>query len=91
MEWTFNVTGVNEAQSRVSYSVLQGPAQDDDVTVEVLRKRRWLSEPGTTSNKASQETSEADSQGLQGPLTVDTEADNSYQITVSFLFVVCLA
>ncbi|KAK3567476.1 hypothetical protein QTP86_019977, partial [Hemibagrus guttatus] len=63
----------------VSYSMLQRPAHDDDdVTVEVLRKRRSLSEPGMTSNKASQETSE--SQDLQGPLT-DSETDNNYQIT----------
>ncbi|KAM9501094.1 plexin domain-containing protein 2 isoform 1-T1 [Clarias gariepinus] len=62
-----------------SYSMLQSPAQDDDITVEVLRKRRWLSEPRMTSNKASQDTSEAESQDLPGPLT-DAEADNSSQI-----------
>ncbi|TSL34566.1 MAM and LDL-receptor class A domain-containing protein 1 [Bagarius yarrelli] len=63
-----------------SYSMLQGLAQDNEVTVEVLRKRRWLSEPGNNSNKASQETSQAQLQDLQGPLT-DSETDNSYQIT----------
>ncbi|XP_046707829.1 plexin domain-containing protein 2 isoform X2 [Silurus meridionalis] len=59
------------------YSMIQGPAHDDDITVEVLRKRRWLSEPRMTSNKASHEISE--SQDLPGSL-VDTEADNSSQI-----------
>lgn len=67
----------------VSYSVLQGSAKDDDITVEVLRKRRWLPESRMTSNKASQESSEAESQDLLGPLT-DAEADNSSQIAVSF-------
>lgn len=62
--------------------MLHGPAQDDDITVEVFRKRRWLSEPRMTSNKASQETSEVESQDSPGPLE-DAEADNSSQITVS--------
>lgn len=66
-----------------SYSTLQGPAHDDGITVEVLRKRRWVSEPRMTSNKASQEASEAEAQDLPGPMT-DAEADNSSQITVSF-------
>ncbi|XP_053537244.1 plexin domain-containing protein 2 isoform X2 [Ictalurus punctatus] len=60
--------------------MLHGPAQDDDITVEVFRKRRWLSEPRMTSNKASQETSEVESQDSPGPLE-DAEADNSSQIT----------
>ncbi|KAK1796941.1 hypothetical protein P4O66_008254 [Electrophorus voltai] len=62
----------------VSYTVLQGPLQDDDITVEVLRRRRWLlSEPRPmTSNKASQESSEAESEAA----LPDGDADNSSQI-----------
>ncbi|MCI4377630.1 hypothetical protein PGIGA_G00205610 [Pangasianodon gigas] len=76
----FQITRGELTTEGVSYSVLQGPGQDDDITVEVLRKRRWLSEPRMTSNKASQETSEAESQDLPGPLA-DADADNSSQIT----------
>ncbi|KAI4899925.1 hypothetical protein NFI96_010929 [Prochilodus magdalenae] len=63
--------------SGVSYSTLQGAAQADDVTVEVLRRRRWLlSEPRPmTNNRASQESAE----DLPGVLE-DSEADNSSQI-----------
>uniref|UniRef100_A0A4W4DUS1 PSI domain-containing protein n=2 Tax=Electrophorus electricus TaxID=8005 RepID=A0A4W4DUS1_ELEEL len=62
----------------VSYTVLQGPLQDDDITVEVLRRRRWLlSEPRPmTSNKASQESSEAESEAA----LPDGDTDNSSQI-----------
>ncbi|KAG7330009.1 hypothetical protein KOW79_006231 [Hemibagrus wyckioides] len=76
----FQITRGELTTEGVSYSMFQRPAHDDDVTVEVVRKRRSLSEPRMTSNKASQETSEAESQDLQGPLT-DSEADNNYQIT----------
>ncbi|XP_034159837.2 plexin domain-containing protein 2 isoform X2 [Pangasianodon hypophthalmus] len=76
----FQITRGELTTEGVSYSVLQGPGQDNDITVEVLRKRRWLSEPRMTSNKASQETSEAESQDVPGPLA-DTDADNSSQIT----------
>uniref|UniRef100_A0A8B9LS09 Plexin domain containing 2 n=1 Tax=Astyanax mexicanus TaxID=7994 RepID=A0A8B9LS09_ASTMX len=64
--------------SGVSYSTLQGSlAQAEDVTVEVLRRRRWLlSEPRPmTNNRASLESVE----DLPG-LLEDSEADNSSQI-----------
>ncbi|XP_072544156.1 plexin domain-containing protein 2 isoform X1 [Salminus brasiliensis] len=67
-----------ETHHGVSYSTLQGRlAQADDVTVEVLRRRRWLlSEPRPmTNNRASQESAE----DLRGMLE-DSEADNSSQI-----------
>ncbi|XP_053484217.1 plexin domain-containing protein 2 [Ictalurus furcatus] len=76
----FQITRGELTTQGVSYSMLHGPAQDDDITVEVFRKRRWLSEPRMTSNKASQETSEVESQDSPGPLE-DAEADNSSQIT----------
>ncbi|KAF4089713.1 hypothetical protein AMELA_G00069810 [Ameiurus melas] len=75
----FQITRGELTTEGVSYSTLHGPTQDDDVTVEVFRKRRWLSEPRMTSNKASQETSEEESRDSPGPLA-DAEADNSSQI-----------
>ncbi|XP_007230375.3 plexin domain-containing protein 2 [Astyanax mexicanus] len=67
-----------ETEHGVSYSTLQGSlAQAEDVTVEVLRRRRWLlSEPRPmTNNRASLESVE----DLPG-LLEDSEADNSSQI-----------
>ncbi|XP_076851252.1 plexin domain-containing protein 2-like [Brachyhypopomus gauderio] len=77
----FQITGGQFTAEGVSYSVLQGALQDDDITVELVRRRRWLlSEPHPmTSNKASQESSEAESQDVTGALP-DGEADNSSQI-----------
>ncbi|XP_062850079.1 plexin domain-containing protein 2 [Trichomycterus rosablanca] len=77
----FHITLGEFTAEGASYSMVQGLAQDDDVAVEVLRRRRWLlSEPRPmTSNKASQESSEAESPDLTGALS-DLDADNSSQI-----------
>lgn len=68
-----------------AYSILQGWSQDDVVTVELLRRRRWLLlEPlPMESNKASQDSLKPESQDLPGILA-DDDTDNTSQIMVMF-------
>lgn len=68
------------------YSILRGWTQDDDVTVELLRRKRWLlQEPiPKESNKASQDSSKPQD-SLDSPgILADDDAENSSQIMVPF-------
>lgn len=67
-----------------AYSILQGWSHDADVTVELLRRRRWLlMEPlPMETNKASQDGLKLESQDSPGILA-DDDADNSSQIMVT--------
>ncbi|XP_051518191.1 plexin domain-containing protein 2 [Myxocyprinus asiaticus] len=64
-----------------AYSILQGWSQDDEVTVELLRTRRWLlMEPlPMETNKASQDSLVPESQDSPGTLA-DDDTDKSSQI-----------
>uniref|UniRef100_A0A672JY38 Plexin domain-containing protein 2-like n=1 Tax=Sinocyclocheilus grahami TaxID=75366 RepID=A0A672JY38_SINGR len=77
----FQITRGELTAEGAAYSILQGWSQDDDVTVELLRRRRWLLlEPlPMESNKASQDSLKPESQDSPGILT-DDDADNSSQI-----------
>ncbi|XP_026123624.1 plexin domain-containing protein 2-like [Carassius auratus] len=78
----FQITTGELTAEGAGYSVLRGWTQDDDVTVELLRRKRWLlQEPlPKESNKASQDSSKPqDSQDSPGILA-DDDAENSSQI-----------
>ncbi|XP_059369684.1 plexin domain-containing protein 2-like [Carassius carassius] len=77
----FQITRGELTAEGAAYSVLRGWSQDDDVTVELLRRRRWLlQEPlPMESNKASQDSLKPESQDSPGILT-DDDADSSSQI-----------
>uniref|UniRef100_A0A672S3J2 Plexin domain-containing protein 2-like n=1 Tax=Sinocyclocheilus grahami TaxID=75366 RepID=A0A672S3J2_SINGR len=77
----FQITRGELTAEGAAYSILQGWSQDDDVTVELLRRRRWLLlEPlPMESNKASQDSLKPESQDSPGILA-DEDADNSSQI-----------
>lgn len=77
----FQITGGEITAEGAAYSILQGWSHEDDVTVEVLRRKRWLLlEPSPMeSNKASQDSLKPEPQDSPGILA-DDEADNSSQI-----------
>ncbi|XP_065145398.1 plexin domain-containing protein 2 isoform X2 [Paramisgurnus dabryanus] len=77
----FQITGGEITAEGAAYSILQGWSHEDDVTVEVLRRKRWLLlEPSPMeSNKASQDSLKPEPQDSPGILD-DDEADNSSQI-----------
>ncbi|XP_042584032.1 plexin domain-containing protein 2-like isoform X1 [Cyprinus carpio] len=70
----FQITRGELTAEGAAYSILQGWSQDDDFTVELLRRRRWLLlEPlPMESNKASQDSLK--------PEPHNDDADNSSQI-----------
>ncbi|XP_056104407.1 plexin domain-containing protein 2 isoform X1 [Rhinichthys klamathensis goyatoka] len=77
----FQITRGELTSEGAAYSILQGWSQDDVVTVELLRRRRWLLlEPlPMESNKASQDSLKPESQDLPGILA-DDDTDNTSQI-----------
>ncbi|XP_042616505.1 plexin domain-containing protein 2-like isoform X1 [Cyprinus carpio] len=77
----FQITRGELTAEGAVYSILRGWSQDDDVTVELLRRRRWLltGPLPMESNKASQDSLKPESQDSPGILT-DDDADNSSQI-----------
>lgn len=78
----FQITTGELTAEGAGYSILRGWTQDDDVTVELLRRKRWLlQEPlPKESNKASQDSLKPqDSQDSPGILA-DDDAENSSQI-----------
>ncbi|XP_052457410.1 plexin domain-containing protein 2 [Carassius gibelio] len=77
----FQITRGELTAEGAAYSVLRGWSQDGDVSVELLRRRRWLlQEPlPMESNKASQDSLKPESQDSPGILT-DDDTDSSSQI-----------
>ncbi|XP_052417814.1 plexin domain-containing protein 2 [Carassius gibelio] len=78
----FQITTGELTAEGAGYSILRGWTQDDDVTVELLRRKRWLlQEPlPKESNKASQDSSKPQD-SLDSPgILADDDAENSSQI-----------